>query len=464
MARSACLFASTLALAVGCGPVVVWHGRGPARARRAVVLEEDDRQRLLVDGAPQGEWDAIAISHLRWDEAGLVYPARAGERWHLVVDGEAGPPYEAIGEIATAGTRVAYAALDPEGWHVVVDGVAGPAFTSLRAGTITFGRGGRSLAYVGRDRSSERVVVDGRMGPRFDRVRGLVSGAKGRAFAYVGDDEDGSSVVVGGQRGERFDDVLELALASEEPRWAALAVRGEALVLLRDGEAFPVDDGAADLQLSPDGSHVAWVSRRGGAQGVWRDGERVGTFASVLRVRIVPRTGALLVLVEEDGGVRVVHEGSRGPRFDTVTGPLVSAAGHWGYVGYRDAGCAVVVDGAPVFRGEWAGALELAERADRWAFVARRAGRRFVVTADGPVAVPRPFVDSLVLDPEGRRWGLAVAHVDSRRVSVIVNGREVAPLDLDEVAAGQTQPLSGRSASEVVRGIVAGEIARLAPR
>ncbi len=459
---------------VGCAPTVVWHGRSPDRAQRVVVVEEERRQRVVLDGSEQEAWDAIAVSHLRWTDAAvpgaaaLIYPARASDGWHLVVDGRAGAAHRGIGFIHPFGEHLAYAAEEADGWHVVIDGVVGPAFVSLRAAAVVSEEG--RIAYIGRDAAGEHVVVDGAVGPAFDIVQALQFGAKGAVLAYVGYDASGARVVVDGAPSHRgtFVDVHELAVASDEPRWAAIVSRGEASEIFLDAERVAEATAASQLTLSADGAHVAWVVSTDDAEEVWLDGARRGTYRAVDQLRFVPGTGRLLhVVSDEDGdGLRVVYDGARGPRFDDVEGPTVSRSGHWGYVGIRRVGCAAVVDGQLVHRGEWAGALALAERGERWALLARQAGRRFVLTPEGSVDVPRPVADTFVLDADGAHWGLVVANVSAHRLDVLVDGRVTAPLDLDEVSAAEVlvdrDGGGGPDARAIVRSIVSGELNRRA--
>lgn len=444
-------------LAACGGPLLVWHGHGPDRAHRAELLEQGGVQRMIVDGEAGPPVAAVGLAQLRWSTRGVVYPARVGERWRVIVGREPGPAHDAIGEIAVAGDRVAYAALDGDTWRVVVGGEAGPPFTSLRSGTLRFFRDGRRVVYVGRAADGERAVIDGAAGPAFDRVGMLSIGAKGALVGYVGFTEAGASVVIDGEVVLRAEDVGALELASAEPRFAALVTMHGAPAVVHDGDVVARPADATQLAISAEGAHVAWVARTEDTEEVWLDGSRAGAHEAIEALRFVPRTGALLYVARDGERARVVHAGEAGPHAAAIESLVTSPAGHFGYVARRGAGRFVVVDGVVRHRGEWAGALVLAERSDRFAFVARRAGVRWVVTPDGRIEVPRPFVDTLVLDPSGRRWAIAVADRRTRRIEVLVDGRSVAVLDADEVAAAITQ---GRDPAEAVRAIVAGELAR----
>lgn len=416
-------------------------------------------QRMTVGELAGPEVDAVGLAQLRWTSRGVAYPARVGDRWRVITNGEAGPEHEAIGEVVTAGDRVAYAALDRDRWRVFVDGEPGPAVQSLRRGTLRFLRDGRRFVYVGRSAGGEHAVIDGEVGPAFDQIDMLAVGGKGALVAYVGWSEERASLVIEGSVRAIYEDVLALELASSEPRFAALVMHERALAVVHDGAIVARPADAERVAISAEGAHVAWVARAGEREAIWIDGRHAGEHEAIEEVRFVPRTGALVYIARDGERSCVVHEGEAGPRAAAIDALVTSEAGHWGYVARRGSGRFVVIDGALRFRGEWAGALALAEQTDRWAFVTRRAGRRYVETPDGHVEIGRPFVDTLVLDPDGTRWAIAIADRRARRVEVAIDGRAFAPIDMDEVGAAITQ---GREPVEAVRAIVAGELARAA--
>jgi len=443
-------------LAAGCGPIVVWHGRSPDRARRAMIVEEGERQRIVVDGHASEPFDAVGFTHLAWTSRGPVVPVQRAGRWHVSAAGELGPGFEAIGELLVRADRLAYAAQDERGWRVVDDGVAGPAFDSLRAGSLALDAEGRRLLYIGRDAQGEHAVVDGEPGPAFDQIAALGLGAKAALAGYVGVRGGGADVVIDGRVVASGDEVTELALASSEPRWAAIVARRDHRLVVHGARSYPAPS-AEQLAIAADGAHVAWIVPTGGTAQVWLDGAHLASHLEVDRLRFVPGSSALLYVAREADGAHVVHGGEVGPRLASVEALVASDAGHVGYVGTRGIGSVVVVDGVVRHRGEWAGALTLAARSDRFAFVAREAGRRFVITPDARVELVRPFVDTLVLDPDGERWAIAVADPRTRRLEVVVDGRVVAPLDVDEVSAAALQ---GRDPVTIVRAIVLGELNR----
>lgn len=466
MGRVSCsLTVAVLLGAVGCGPVLSWYGRSPDGHHRAAVYDDSDGQTLEVDAELLGRWDAVAFSDLAWTREGVVVPVRSDRGWHVWQAGELGPAYEAVGALVVEGEHVAYAALDEEGWRVVRDREPGPRFESIRAGSIVLAEG--HVAYAARDASGMRAVVDGRVGPAYEQVEGLGFAGKGLLSAYAGYSSAGARCVIDGVEGPLFDDVLELALASDAPRWAAIVEegveegveQGGRRMVLHGASSLGVHPGADQLRISPEGAHVAWTALVEGRVEVWLDGQRAAAHDGVEQLSFVPRTDHLVYVAREEGGVRVVHDRASGPRFDVVDEIVISPSGHWGYAGHRrGVGSAIVVDGQLRYRGEWGGRLALAARGSGWAFVSRRAGERFVVTPRGRVAVPRPFVDTLVLSDDGKHWAIAVADRRTRRLRVLVDGDDVEPLSLEEVNA---ELVRGRAPEAATRSIVAAVLARI---
>jgi len=447
-----------LVLLVGCGgaaPTIAWYGRSPDGAHRASVIEEPATQRLVVDGRVLGTWRAIGLSHLTWSARGIVVPVSTEEGWHVWSQGELGPPHDAVGELHVTATELVYAARSAAGWLVVVNGSVGSPHESIRAGSIVLERG--HVAYVARDARGDRAVIDEVPGPAFRRVERLGFAGKGERVVYVAYEEEGARVVIDGEPGDLFDAVHELALAPREPRWAAIVEQHGELWLLRDGARTQLPRGTRDLALSDDGSRIAWVTPTEAGARVWLDNEPQREHADVVHLRFVPSFGSLYYVAHGHAGVRAVWADSVGPRFDVIEPPVMSDAGHVGYVAHRRAGSAVVIDGELVFRGEWSSPPVFAATGDAWAFVIRRAGRRYVVTPRGRTEVSGPFVDTLVLDEDGAHWAIATADDESRRLRIVVDGDDAAPLDMEEIAA---QVAIGRDGAEETRRMVASELAR----
>jgi WD40-like Beta Propeller Repeat len=85
--------------------------------------------------------------------------------------------------IAVARDRVAHPTKRIDGWHMVVDGQIGPPFESIIQ--TTFSPDGSRLAYLGIRKDRVIAVVDGKEEPARDAVEGLRFSADSRRVAYL---------------------------------------------------------------------------------------------------------------------------------------------------------------------------------------------------------------------------------------------------------------------------------------
>lgn len=85
--------------------------------------------------------------------------------------------------IAVAGGRVAYPTKQVDGWHMVVDGQIGPPFEKIVR--ITFSPDGSRLAYLGVRKDRIVAIVDGKEEPVRDAVEGLRFSPDSKRVAYL---------------------------------------------------------------------------------------------------------------------------------------------------------------------------------------------------------------------------------------------------------------------------------------
>jgi hypothetical protein len=117
-------------------------------------------------------------STFAFDQVGWMFPtnrrvafsARVGNRWHLVVDSIAGPPYDTVHYAVDSrdGRRIAYGARRDGRQFVVVDGVEGAPYDSVMH--LAFSPDGRHVAYSAKRRDKWIVVVDGKESPLYDEI------------------------------------------------------------------------------------------------------------------------------------------------------------------------------------------------------------------------------------------------------------------------------------------------------
>ena len=68
------------------------------------------------------------------------------------------------------GKRLAYGVAKGDKWLVVVDGQASPEYDGIPEGSLVFSADGKRLAYMAGKGSKGLVVVDGQAGPEYDGV------------------------------------------------------------------------------------------------------------------------------------------------------------------------------------------------------------------------------------------------------------------------------------------------------
>jgi len=127
---------------------------GPHRRRMAYTAGDGEKQFVILDGWKGPAFDRV--SNLRFSPAGdrFAYRARNGLKHYVVVDGKPVGPYEDVAPgspvFSPDGLAVAWAAMGEDGhWRVYVDGNAGPPCDAI-VSRLTFGPRGHEPVYVAR--------------------------------------------------------------------------------------------------------------------------------------------------------------------------------------------------------------------------------------------------------------------------------------------------------------------------
>lgn len=151
----------------------------------ASVTFSPDSKRLAYAATPDGdEWLAVedGKSGPKYDEMGgysggmssvlllyspngeLVYRARRGEKYYMVIAGKPSPAYDSIAEpypvYSSDGKHYAYSVKQGETWYVVRDGVKGNAYSLINHDTLKF-TGDNRLVYVADTPDATVIVVNG---------------------------------------------------------------------------------------------------------------------------------------------------------------------------------------------------------------------------------------------------------------------------------------------------------------
>ncbi len=456
---------------LGCAPTVIWRGRSPDRSTSVIVTEDGARLRLAIvasstppvgiDGAAARTYDTIAFDRLAWSPRGVFAPASRDGAWWMIDGPDERGPFIAIGEVIVSGDHTAFVAQGPAGWVAHVDDHEGSAFDAIVEGLLLDPEHG-SVAYVVSRGGHEHAVHDDAIGPACEVVALETLGGKGRMLAYV-DRGARDRLLVDHVEQAIFDRVLELVVASDEPHWAALVSVGDASVLVREGVILATAPFLTHLRVSDDGAHVACLSPAadGASIDLLVDGAHIAHHRRIdgERLAFVPGDDRVVFVSEDSQGMRVTLDGTDGERYEAIEGP-VFAPRRAGWIGRRHEQSEIVIEGTLIATEEWAGSLALARDADRYAYVARTNGERFVVTPRGRWPMPRLFVDTLVLGDDGLHWAAVVPDMAARRLEVWVDGERSVVLD-DHELGGAIAIDEGRTLRQVVREVVEGELARV---
>lgn len=110
--------------------------------RLAQVIAKDDKQRVVIDGRPDPEYDSILPGGPVFSPDGrrIAYAAQTGGRSRAVIDGKPGPEYDGVlagtPVFSSDGGHVAYAARSGDKWLVVADGRSGPEVDTVNSGPV----------------------------------------------------------------------------------------------------------------------------------------------------------------------------------------------------------------------------------------------------------------------------------------------------------------------------------------
>jgi len=178
---------------------------------------------LVIDGveqAPMKIGPALAFSN----DGRIAYVAAAADKYRMILDGKPSPDYEAVGlpVFSPDGQRFAYAASRQGRWVVLLDGQEhSKEYDEISL--LTFSADSARLFYAGKYRNRMTgdewvMVIDGKEDPRYTLVGGLVFSDDGQHYAYAGARDPGTkatkeehgqgTIVHDGQPGPVFQGLL----------------------------------------------------------------------------------------------------------------------------------------------------------------------------------------------------------------------------------------------------------------
>lgn len=327
----------------------------------ALVVTVDGDQFLAIDDHMEGPYDEIGFWVLAFSPEGgrCAYEARRGETWRMVVDGQAGPPFDSVGlpQWSSRGDRLVYTAERDGVCYTVVDGKPEPRRRGFRP---VLSPDGEKIAFVGPGPGppggmnpgeptrvpDQWVLVDGREEGPYESVGIPVFSPDGQHLAYSARFRPrwkGPGVlVVDGEERPAEATCITFSPDSAHLAYVNSGAAGDELVL--DGKVRGCAEFIGSVLFSPDSRHLAYVAH---AKLSW-DREA----AMFFRFRQEERGHAAIQLTGP-GEERVVLDGRPGPRFRGVCLQPTSFRddGTLEYVGVRGKGVYAVVQ--EVEDGDW---------------------------------------------------------------------------------------------------------------
>ena len=201
--------------------------------------------------------------------------------------------------IAVTPDRVAYPAKRTDGWHMVVDGQVGPPFERIIQ--LAFSPDGSRLAYLGLRKDRVVAVIDGKEEPAHDDVEGLRFSADSKRVAYLAiDTAKGVTgvVVADGVPGPSYP-ALSLNVDQDLRHNLGLAFSG----LWISPDLLPLWTGASGPLFRSDGKVVYAARTAAGQEGIWVEGIDGPLFQTSMMLEgpVQSQVGDHIGWVEKDG-------------------------------------------------------------------------------------------------------------------------------------------------------------------
>jgi hypothetical protein len=138
----------------------------------ARVVERGEKMVLLRDGQAGPEYDQIGEVAFSADGRSLAYEAQKGKSRVLVLDGREWPLEAEVVQgslvVSPDNKRLALVAMAQDKWQVMVDGRPDPPFDFVMIDTLKFSRNSKHSGYLALKGTKLQVMVDGKTQAQFD--------------------------------------------------------------------------------------------------------------------------------------------------------------------------------------------------------------------------------------------------------------------------------------------------------
>lgn len=387
-------------------------------------------QWVELDGEKTGPYEGVAAHAVVFSATGghLAFPALRDSAWVVVRDGQEGPRWDGIGQLAFSpdGTRLAYAAIRDANWFVVCDSIISLPADSLLSDSLNFSPEGERLAYGAWSGGALRVVIDDKPGRSLLGVGSMFFDPVGNLF-YVAHDRYGMVFVVNDIVLGRHTAIAWPAVDEKGDRWAYAASDGGPWFVVVNGQMGPPYPRVHGLVFEQENGRFAYVAG------------------------------------DEKEEIMIV-DGRAGRSWKKLADPVFnSQGGHLGYIAQTDSLAIVVIDGNAVGAHEEADDLVFNGIGDRYAYMGTDGDLMAVYHDQGAHSFPILIGGSLVFSMDGNHWSCLAGNPGQRRLFLAVDGNGTDVLfDWAEFSSSVTAQLdsivAGTGGMNLVRDWVRAEL------
>jgi hypothetical protein len=152
------------------------HVLSPDNKRMVYGAKIGGKWTIVVDGAEGKAYDRIAKNSIAFspNSQRVVYGAKIGGKWAIVVDGAEGKAYDDLTALiifSPDSQRMVYGAKLGDKWTIVLNGVEGKAYDGIMENSIAFSPDSQRMVYGAKIGAKWTIVVDGAEGKPYAGIR-----------------------------------------------------------------------------------------------------------------------------------------------------------------------------------------------------------------------------------------------------------------------------------------------------